>query len=99
LGLNLDVVEGVNMLKFMSNTTTDSGECSRILKALGDETRLKIVQLSFKGEKSVSDIAKSLKMGQPQTSHHLSILVHQVWSEQEEKEVKSSISSILKNTL
>jgi DNA-binding transcriptional ArsR family regulator len=45
-----------------------------IFKALGDKTRLKIVQLLLKGEKSVSDIAKSLKMGQPQAAHHLSIL-------------------------
>ena len=74
LGLDLKVLEGVNILEYMSNTTTDSGECARILKALGDETRLKIVQLLLKGEKSVSDIAKSLKMGQPQASHHLSIL-------------------------
>jgi DNA-binding transcriptional ArsR family regulator len=47
----------------MSNTTIDSGECASILKALGDETRLKIVQLLFKVEKSVSNIAKSWKMG------------------------------------
>ena len=69
----------------MSNTTTDSRECASILKVLGDETRLKIVQLLFKGKKSVSNIAKSLKMGQPQTSNYLSTLGHQVWSEQEEK--------------
>ena len=36
----------------MSNTTIDSGECAPILKALGDETRLKIVQLLFKGKKT-----------------------------------------------
>ena len=58
----------------MSNATTDSGECARILKELGDETRLNIVQLLLKGEKSVSDIVKKLRMRQPQASHHLSIL-------------------------
>jgi DNA-binding transcriptional ArsR family regulator len=58
----------------MEEQSTDSGECARILKALGDETRLKIVQLLLKGEKSVSDIVRSLSMGQPQASHNLSIL-------------------------
>ena len=38
LDLYLEVIEGVNILDFMSNTTIDSGECARILKALGDET-------------------------------------------------------------
>ena len=75
LGLHLKLLEGVNILEFMSNTTTDSGECASILKALGDETRLKIVQLLLKGKNSVSDIAKNLKMGQPQVSNHLSILL------------------------
>ncbi len=52
----------------------DSGECARILKALGDESRLKIVRLLLQGEKSVSEIVQSLDIIQPQASHHLSIL-------------------------
>jgi len=73
-GLDLNAIEGAHILGFMGEHTTDSGECARILKALGDETRLKIVQLLLKGEKSVSEIVRSLCMGQPQASHHLSIL-------------------------
>jgi DNA-binding transcriptional ArsR family regulator len=58
----------------MEEYPTDSGECARILKALGDETQLYIVQLLLNEEKSVSEIVRSLCVGQPQASHHLSIL-------------------------
>ncbi|MFQ5449439.1 MAG: ArsR/SmtB family transcription factor [Nitrospinaceae bacterium] len=54
--------------------TISSNECAKILKALGDESRLKIVRLLLQGEKSVSDIVRLLDMVQPQASHHLSIL-------------------------
>ena len=74
MGLDLNVIEVAHILGFMGEHTTDSEECARILKALGDETRLKIVQLLLKGEKSVSEIVQTLCMGQPQASHHLSIL-------------------------
>lgn len=52
----------------------DSNECAKFLKVLGDESRLKMVQLLLQGEKSVSQIVRSLNMAQPQVSHHLSIL-------------------------
>lgn len=52
----------------------NSGDCARVLKALGDESRLKIVRLLLQGEKCVSDIVNFLDMAQPQVSHHLSIL-------------------------
>lgn len=68
------MIEGAHILACMEEQATDPGECAKILKALGDETRLKIVQLLLKGEKSVSEIVRSLCMGQPQASHHLSIL-------------------------
>lgn len=51
-----------------------SGECAKILKALGDESRLKIVRLLLEGEKCVSEIVDSLGMVQPLVSHHLSTL-------------------------
>ncbi|MEE1550769.1 MAG: metalloregulator ArsR/SmtB family transcription factor [Nitrospinaceae bacterium] len=44
------------------------------MKALGDETRLRMVRLLLQGELSVSDIVRQLDMAQPQVSHHLSIL-------------------------
>lgn len=52
----------------------DTAQCAKILKSLGDESRLKIVQLLLQGERSVSDVVQALKMAQPQVSHHLSIL-------------------------
>ncbi len=54
--------------------TKDSSDCAKFLKAMGDESRLKIVRLLLKGEKSVSEIVQSLNMSQPQVSHHLSVL-------------------------
>jgi len=52
----------------------DPGECAKIMKALGDVSRMKIVRLLLQGEKSVSQIGEMLEMVQPQVSHHLSIL-------------------------
>ena len=52
----------------------DTSECARILKALGDESRLQMVRLLLKGEKNVSELVEVLGMPQPQVSHHLSIL-------------------------
>lgn len=52
----------------------DSNDCAKILKALGDDSRLKIVRFLLQGEKSVSEIVDFLKLGQPQVSHHLAIL-------------------------
>jgi len=54
--------------------TIDSDECAKILKALGDESRLRIFRLLLQGERCVSDIVRSLDIVQPQASHHLSIL-------------------------
>lgn len=56
------------------NQTPNAGECAKILKSLADESRLKIVRLLLNGEKSVSEVVRSLHMAQPQVSHHLSIL-------------------------
>ncbi|MEE9258805.1 MAG: metalloregulator ArsR/SmtB family transcription factor [Nitrospinaceae bacterium] len=56
------------------NPSPDAGKCAKILKSLADESRLKIVQLLLHGERSVSDVVRSLGMAQPQVSHHLSIL-------------------------
>jgi len=66
----------VHLLHILKNMdkTIDSGECAKILKALGDESRLKIVRLLLHGEKNVSEIVEFLQIGQPQVSHHLSIL-------------------------
>jgi ArsR family transcriptional regulator, arsenate/arsenite/antimonite-responsive transcriptional repressor len=48
-----------------------------IFKALGDPTRLKIVQmLAENGEMCVCKIVDALGMGQPAISHHMAALRH-----------------------
>jgi DNA-binding transcriptional ArsR family regulator len=46
-------------------------------KALGDATRLKLVQALFAGEKSVHELAALTQMSQANVSKHLSILADQ----------------------
>jgi DNA-binding transcriptional ArsR family regulator len=49
-------------------------QCATVLKALGDETRLRILETLLTGEKCVSDLVQELKCSQPHASHHLRIL-------------------------
>ena len=85
-GLYLNVTGGAHILACMEEQAVDPGECAKILKALGDETKLKIVQLLLKREKSVSEIVSSLCMAQPQA-----------WLEPDEKATRLSILSIRVN--
>jgi DNA-binding HxlR family transcriptional regulator len=48
--------------------------CAKVLKAMADDTRLRILRLLFQGERSVGDIAQALGLSQTHTSHHLAIL-------------------------
>lgn len=50
------------------------GSTSRLLKALGDETRLRILNLLRLGELSVGDLTEILNLGQSRTSTHLTVL-------------------------
>ena len=43
-------------------------------RALGDETRLRIIEQLASGERSVSDLMVRLDLGQSLMSHHLRIL-------------------------
>jgi len=43
-------------------------------RALGDETRLRIIEHLVSGERSVSDLMARLDLGQSLMSHHLRIL-------------------------
>ena len=45
-----------------------------LFKALGDETRLRILNLLLRGELCVCDIMKILEMGQSKVSRHLAYL-------------------------
>jgi ArsR family transcriptional regulator len=47
---------------------------SRLFKALGDETRLRIVALLSHGELCVCHVEEALGLSQPNVSRHLSIL-------------------------
>ena len=49
-------------------------QCAMVLKALGDETRLRILESLLIGEKCVMDLVEELKCTQPHASHHLRIL-------------------------
>lgn len=47
---------------------------TRIFKALGDETRIRIIEAIFNGPKNVTDIALCLQMTHSAISHQLKIL-------------------------
>ena len=49
-------------------------DCTQVFQALGDPTRIKILELLKGKEWCVSDICKHFNMTQPSISHHLSIL-------------------------
>jgi DNA-binding transcriptional ArsR family regulator len=49
-------------------------DCVEFCKALGDETRQRILEMLLEKEMSVSDIVDAFTMSQPTISHHLSIL-------------------------
>ena len=51
-----------------------SRQCATVLKAMGDETRLRILESLLVGEKCVTDLVEELKCSQPHASHHLRIL-------------------------
>jgi len=50
------------------------GSQSNMLKALGDETRLKILRLLGQREMCVCELTVALDLAQPTASHHLNIL-------------------------
>ena len=57
----------------IANLTTPR-ECAAVLKAMGDETRLRILESLLLGEKCVTDLTDILRCSQPHVSHHLRIL-------------------------
>ena len=54
----------------------NSYDCAKVLKAMGDPTRLRILRHLVGGEKNVSQLAEDLSVDQPTTSHHLALLRH-----------------------
>ena len=57
-----------------SAATLDVRPVSRLFKALGDETRLRIVALLSHGELCVCHIHEALGLSQPNVSRHLAVL-------------------------
>jgi ArsR family transcriptional regulator len=57
-----------------SFASLDVTATSRMFKALGDETRLKIVALLSHGELCVCHVEEALGLSQPNASRHLGIL-------------------------
>lgn len=53
-----------------------SSRCARMLKALADPDRLKIVQCLQAGPKNVSQLSTLLRRELVNVSHHLSVLRH-----------------------
>jgi len=49
----------------------DSSRCARLMKALSEPARLRMVECLQSGPKSVSDIALLLEIDVPNASHHL----------------------------
>ena len=58
----------------MSSAALDVRSFSRLFKALGDETRLRIVALLSHGELCVCHLEEALRVSQPKVSRHLAIL-------------------------
>ncbi len=49
-------------------------QCATVLRALGDETRLRILKSLLVQAKCVTELVHELKRAQPHVSHHLRIL-------------------------
>lgn len=52
----------------------DDKRFSKIFKAIGDRSRLKIIALLRNGEKSVNEITKAVGLSQSTVSRHLGVL-------------------------
>lgn len=57
-------------------TNRDVQPTTGLLKALADDTRLRIVALLSHGELCVCHIASALELSQPNASQHLTVLKH-----------------------
>lgn len=58
------------------NDTLDSRRCARMLRAVGDPERLRIIQCLRGGARTVSEVAAELDTPIVKVSHHLRILRH-----------------------
>ncbi len=61
------------------NVTINSADSAQMFKALGDETRLRMLGLLRHGELCVCDITEVLKLPQSTASRHLAYLKNSNW--------------------
>lgn len=61
-------------LRRRTSLTLSTGECAGVMRALGDETRLSILESLLVREKCVSALVTEVQRTQPHVSHHLRIL-------------------------
>jgi ArsR family transcriptional regulator len=61
-------------LNVLANTTLDVQPLARLFRALGDETRVRIVALLTHGELCVCHIESALGLAQPTISRHMGVL-------------------------
>lgn len=57
----------------MSNAASEIG-CAELLKALGDDTRLRVVKFLMEGERHAGELQSELGTEQSLLSHHLRLL-------------------------
>jgi ArsR family transcriptional regulator len=58
----------------MADTILSARQCASVLRAIGDGTRLRILELLLVQDKCVTDLVRELRRPQPHISHHLRIL-------------------------
>ena len=58
----------------MAKKTSAVDGCADILRALGDATRLLVLQALLEGPAHVNDLMKRVRVGQSLLSHHLKVL-------------------------
>lgn len=58
----------------VTNDLLTPRQCATVLKALADETRLRILESLLVEEKCVNELVRDLRCPQPHISHHLRIL-------------------------
>ncbi|HVR83985.1 MAG TPA: metalloregulator ArsR/SmtB family transcription factor [Planctomycetota bacterium] len=58
----------------MSKKPATSEDCADVLRALGDATRLSVLQALLEGPMHVNDLQKRVCVGQSLLSHHLKVL-------------------------
>lgn len=62
------------MPRTSTGNLSTSRQCAAVLKAMADETRLRILESLLVGEQCVSELTHTLRCPQPHASHHLRIL-------------------------